>query len=476
MVLVRKKGTEYGIHLMEIEKLILVYFTAPNSPAASPHDGFLRIGDRVVAIGDSEKMENKRLVEGMPLAQVIDFIDSHQSQVALRVEFHEEAYRFLHQQFGRSLDDAPGDQDVVTSFRSTLSLQYPPRPPHHRSAAAKIIHGFSKRCSRAVRAFGALISSYEAAANASSSRTMRRSRTFSKFSCGSKRQKQMTQSTSPGGSLKEEETVCEYDDPRFTLSLDRKKSKESIERQNGASNLLVLRSTAFPPPAPFRTSTPSSPPAGRPPPALSPVCVLKENPRDESGPFSISVHLNSLENKAALAMTPTRPQTKVRTEDRTSTAPFEPEPERESNVSAQRVQSGDCSGATVTRSASKTNRRGLDETDSSSTLPPASSHPSSSQRSSARDSSHKSFSSGYRLPSTTEYTGLSSGSGRESVQTQSSGRSSKLEISIPSVKSVKEEKPMSEATDMSAVQSYCNVLLCSPSVAMPSSCSGQRNN
>lgn len=144
VVLIRQRGKEYGIYLLELEKSILVYFIVPNSPAASSTDGPLYVGDRLLAVGDTENMGNRKSVEGLHPADVIKLINEHPNQVALRVIFHEAAYKILRQQFGQPLDT----DDGVRGDRPLLTHDLPPQPPQQLNAAAKAFRWVAKKFTR----------------------------------------------------------------------------------------------------------------------------------------------------------------------------------------------------------------------------------------------------------------------------------------------------------------------------------------
>ena len=172
VVLLRKTKEEYGIHLMELEKSILVYFIVPDSPASK--EGLLYVGDRVLAIGESKQMRNRKSVEGLHPADVMTLINSHLNEVSLRVIFHERAYQILHQQFGTPLKDSY-DRRSVFSLPGHLS---PPTLTEQSSGATKAIRGFRKTLGRAVRAFGKKLSGFDTPASDRSTSTISHSKTF----------------------------------------------------------------------------------------------------------------------------------------------------------------------------------------------------------------------------------------------------------------------------------------------------------
>ena len=157
VVILRKRGEEYGIHLMELEKVILVYYIKPDSPAANVNGSVLYIGDRVLAIGESEKMRNRKSVEGLHPAEVIELINSHRNEVSLRVLFHKNAYQLLRQQFGSPLESSY-DRRSVYSLPGHLS---PPPPPEQSNGATKAIRGIRKHIGRAMLAFGKKLSGFD---------------------------------------------------------------------------------------------------------------------------------------------------------------------------------------------------------------------------------------------------------------------------------------------------------------------------
>ena len=174
VVLLRKRSEEYGIHLMELEKTILVYYIVPDSPASNGNGSVLYVGDRVLAVGESEKMRNRKSVEGLHPEDVIALINSHPNEVSLRVIFHDKAYQLLRQQFG------PPDRRSVFSLPGHLS---PPPPPGHSNGATKTIRGIRKHLVRAVQAFGKKLSSIDTPtaamyAWASDKSTLSHSKTF----------------------------------------------------------------------------------------------------------------------------------------------------------------------------------------------------------------------------------------------------------------------------------------------------------